>query len=485
MSSESYRRWDGKISRKGEDVFRNADAALIQSELLAVDLTVDESIPIPEPELQTEEHYPVGGGRNLSTLSELGFDVPEDTIPLMIQSAVQLYHALGACVTTGSQLKIPIEPAFSDIIASGQGTVIVTMTTHGAMTPDEHAGKQFNDLTALISYTIISNTADTITLDVASEVDADGNSCSVSTTFADTIASGQGTASVVLTTHTSMTINEHAGRMMENATSGINYAIISNTANTLVLHKASSAAADGDTIAITEAPFIHTITEKNSIPSQAFHFELENTVDAESMRSDLLGVLMNTLEHIFEKKADGQQNLGVLVGKSVAGSDLTQPNNKSELSLSWIHASTFTLSYNSANPITADECDSVVIKIMNNALIRPGMGDENAKKPVTGIREYDLILHIFPENDTLKLLRNTKLSSYITDLAFVFKVMDPNLVTHYIQYTFNKLRVSNYKHAIPGKGDAERGLDCGFRLYPGGTLAAIASDSLNILHYER
>lgn len=408
--TESYRRWNGKISRKGEDVFRNADAALTQPELLAVDLTVDDSIPIPEPELQTEEHYPVGGGRNLSKLSELGFDVPEDTIPLMIQSAVQLYHALGACVTVGTALGTP---------------------------------------------------------------------------FADTIASGQGTTSVVMTTHTAMDVNEHAGRMMENATSGINYAIISNTTDTLVLHKASSAAADGDTIAITEAPFTHTITESNSIPSQVFHFELENDTDAESIRSDLLGTLMNTIEHIFEKKADGQQNLGVLVAKAVAGSDLNQPSNQSELCFNWTHAATFTLTYNSANPITADECDSVTIKVFNNAIIRDVMGDENAKKPVTGIREYDLILHIFPENDTLYLLRNTKLGSYATALTFVFKVVDPNNADHYIQYTFNNLRVSDYKISIPGKGDVEKGLDCTFRLYPGGTLAGLAKDSLNILHYER
>lgn len=485
MSSESYRRWNGKISRKGEDVFRNGDVALTLPELLAVDMTVDDSIPIPEPELQTEEHYPVGGGRNLSKLSELGFDVPEDTIPLMIQSAVHLYEALGACVTTGTQLKIPIDPAFSDIIASGQGTVIVTMTTHTSMSIDEHAGKQFNDLTALISYTIVSNTANTITLNVVSEADADGNSCSVSTVFADTIASGQGTTIVTMTTHTSMVPEEHIGRMMEDATSGISYAIIDNDASTLTLHKVSSATADGDTIAITESPFVHTITEANSIPSQAFHFELENDVDAESIRSDLLGVLMNTLEHIFEKKADGLQNLGILIGKSVAGSDLNQPNNKSLLCLNWANASTFTLSYDSKNPITANECDSVIIKIANNAIIRPVMGDENAKKPVTGIREYDLILHIFPENDTLQLLRNTKQTNYITALAFTFKVMDPNNSDHYIQYTFNSLRVSDYKKAIPGKGDAERGLDCGFRLMPGGTLAGLASDNLNILHYER
>ncbi len=410
MSGESYRRWNGKISRKGEDVFRNADAALTQSEILATDVTIDDSISIPEPELLTEEHYPVGGGRNLSKLSELGFDVPEDTLPLLIQSAVHLYEALGACRTVGTALAVP----FADVIASGQGTAVITMTTHTSMTPDEHIG-----------------------------------------------------------------------RMLEDATSGVNYAIIDNDASTLTLHKATVATADGDTIAITKAPFIHTITESNSIPSQAFHFELENDTDAVSIRSDLLGVLMNTLEHIFEKKADGLQNLGILVAKAVAGSDLTQPANKSELCLNWADTSTFTLSYNSLNPITADECDSVTIRIANNAIIRDVMGDKNAKKPVTGIREYDLILHIFPENRVLELLRNTSQVDYITALAFVFKVENPNDATHYIQYTFNSLRVSDYKKAIPGKGDAERGLDCGFRLRPGGTLAGVASDSLNILHYER
>jgi hypothetical protein len=400
-SPESYRRYNAKIGRKGEDVFRNGDTAILEAELLAVDITTDDEFPISEPDRQREEHHPVGAGRNLSKLSELGFNVPNDTLPFLIQTAVQLYHALGNCVTVGTALGTP----FSDTIASGQGTTVVTMTTHTAMTPDEHIG-----------------------------------------------------------------------RMLVDETAGISYAILDNDASTITVHKAVASDADGNTVSITEA---------NNLPSQAFHIEEENTVDAKSIRTDLLGTINDTIEQIFEKEADGVQNVGVLIAKAVTGSDLTQPSDKTEICLNWANASTFTLTYNSTNPVTADECDSVTLRIANNYEIRPAMGDENAKKPRPGIREYEIVLHIFPENDTLKNLRNTKVSQYLTNLTYVFKVVDANNSSHYIQYSYTKLYVSDYPKAIPGKDQAERGLDCTLRNAPGGTLAVEAKDSLNILHYER
>lgn len=133
---EEYFRGDSSVTLKKETVLRDSDAKLTST--IPIDLMSDDEWAVSEPYLKSEEHYPVGGGENVGVISYHGYDPSEESLALYMQTGIMLYYALGSCVTTGTVLGTP----FTDTVASIDATfLILTMTTHGAMTPDEHIGR--------------------------------------------------------------------------------------------------------------------------------------------------------------------------------------------------------------------------------------------------------------------------------------------------------------------------------------------------------
>ena len=77
-----------------------------------------------------------------------------------------------------------------------------------------------------------------------------------------------------------------------------------------------------------------------------------------------MGCLAASLKMTFEKGASGQWDLGPLIATSVAGSDLEKPDCFADELMDWSMITTNTLTYNSLNPFTSDDCNSVIIDIL-------------------------------------------------------------------------------------------------------------------------
>ena len=306
----------------------------------------------------------------------------------------------------------------------------------------------------------------------------------------DSIASGEGTATLTLTTG-GRTANDLAGGyiLFTSGTLDTNkYHVISNTADptkTVTLDKVVPAGADGANVSFFIGPFTHNITEQENadlMPSVAMHQEMENTTDAESIRDDALGIIVAKHTHDAEMEAEARQTVSVIMAKSVAGSDLVKPTTLAGSSnIKWGgNAATNTLTYDSGE--LQSEVDKVSIEILNNAVLRHIFGDSYALSKGFGERDYTIKIHMKPTAKDLKTLRNLAIGSMATALAYTYKLLTS--ATDYIQYAFDKLYVDDFPLEIPDKANLQYGVDITLKLCGDGACTITVVDSLGLIYYE-
>lgn len=308
------------------------------------------------------------------------------------------------------------------------------------------------------------------------------------TPFTDVVASVS-TNVITMTTNTSMTPDAHIGNQVE-VTSGVlignKYAIIDNDGTTLTLEDAPAATIDGLNIKVETAPFTHVITEQRARPSFPIHVEQENETDAQSIRIDLLGVIMKNLLVNFDLDADATQDMGVSVAKGVAGSDLSSPTANPVELYNWCHFQTpgsFSFTYNSLDLLTVDVIDQISFEIINDSELRKTIGNCWSNKHIPGYREHSIKMHYLVNEKVLYGLRNTKHTDYLTDIALTAKFA--RSTTDYIQFVYDKLRLIDYPNTVPSKDDKIVGVDVEFVEAPGNALIVTAMDDLNVSYYER
>jgi hypothetical protein len=402
------------------------------SRVFKLDVLQDEDIDLPENLLDTEEHWLIGEGRDVALITDQGFDVPEGDIGFMKQTAKLDHKVLGNCVTTGTSYPTPK----TDTIASGGGTAVLTLTT-GGLTIDAHIGDMVQ------------------------------------------VTSGD--------------------------QSGAKLHIVSNTANTITVDIDTPANIDGDSIEIKTGPFLHTMTQGDIQQTIALHYEHQNDDSAQDIIKDYFGCVVIALTNLFEKKGDGMQTPTFKVAKSKDGVHITKPLLDTLEVLKWSDTGNsggvFDLGYNSTNPMTADDCDSVSIRIVTEVDVDHVVGDEYANRKDEGSREYEIVLHYYPTNRTLRDLRDTKVKDYATPIDFRFKVV----VTHnpgasgnphpldnewdqYIDYVFDKLRVKEHDKMIPSKDTKIMDCDVTLRNWAygedQGTLQILDQNIYGIGYYE-
>jgi hypothetical protein len=242
-----------------------------------------------------------------------------------------------------------------------------------------------------------------------------------------TVTSGGGTATLLLSGGGAFTINEFAG-MMLTITSGDNsgnkYHIVSNDADEVTLDVTTPANIDADGYRIDGPPFTHTISETNALPSFALHEELENDTDAQSIRFDTLGTIFNTVTVSLDSSDPGNfatQTVDILSAKTIPGNDIARPTELDDNRIhTFCHVVTNTLMYNSVNYI--DLNNTIELEITNNAEMEHTQGDCYATHATPKERETTLTLGIKPFSKVLWELRNTKISNYLTNLVYTFKV---------------------------------------------------------------
>lgn len=240
----------------------------------------------------------------------------------------------------------------------------------------------------------------------------------------DTVASGGGTAILTLTGG-GLTPDAHIGDMME-VTIGDNvgnkYEIIDNDASTLTLDITTPANIDADTIEIKTAPFVHTITEQNTIASHqttTIHAEKENATDAESVRNDLLGCLADNWRMVSEApgQAEAEQTVDWVSAKTRDGTDIARPTTlDTRDAFKWCDVKTLNLAYNSANLLDNTNPSRVELEIANNIDMPHEFGDCYPDHFKMGEREHTVTIQCTPETRDLYDLHKTPVESFLTDL---------------------------------------------------------------------
>lgn len=175
-----YNRTNARVSLIKERAFRTPidtkDAALTKS--LAIDIPEEGEVTVLRSVLKREQRWTVGGGRTANVMTELGFDTVDESINFYLQTARLLAAVMGKTVTTGTSYTVPI----TGTVSSGGGTAILTLST--AMTPDAHIGDMLeitlgDQLGS--KYAIIDNDANTVTLDVDTDANIDGDTYEIKT----------------------------------------------------------------------------------------------------------------------------------------------------------------------------------------------------------------------------------------------------------------------------------------------------------------
>lgn len=415
---DSYHRDNSRISlikERGGLRIPEATKDAQLAKVLSIDIPEEGEVTVLRPKLKRERRYTIGGGRLPNLVSELGYDPVDESLNFYLQSARFLYGVLGSCVTSGTSYS----PAKTDVILSGAGSAVLTLTTGG------------------------------------------------------------------------LTINAHVGDMLKLTSgvySGTRLLILSNTANTItvpITTPAAPAGINGASVEIFKGPWLHTMAVGSDLPSFASHIYIPNTVSAETICVDLLGMVIKTWECTIEKAADAVQSVGFLVAKAIDGNSAlsipADPGN--ELMMKWCEIDTLTVTYNSKSPITKDICDSIKINIENGAEIKHVVGDCYGSFKNVGTAELTVTMHYFPNSRTFYDLINTPIASYVTTLPFLVKITRD--VNHYIQLSIDKMYLSDHPELIPNKDDSIMGIDAEFKPMPNAVVSAIAKDDFNIDYYER
>lgn len=165
------------------------------------------------------------------------------------------------------------------------------------------------------------------------------------------------------------------------------------------------------------APYTHAITESDTLPSFALHIEQE--LSGDSIRMDLLGCIVKSLELVIEAGSDTpvMMNVDLIVAKVVAGSDLIEPASLGLEKFTRANVSTFTLLYNTV-AIESDllnQTQKIAITITNDIDMESVLNDDYANKVKVGKREYEIKLLEYIRNSTWRSISKLKVPNYSAD----------------------------------------------------------------------
>jgi len=275
--------------------WRNADAALIVTELNALDWFISANITHTKPKTKninpmTASHYPkrVQTGRKLGRLSTKHY----------LQTGIFTYAVLGACTTAGNGAEI------TTVLCLAKALCVAESTFHFWVSDGAEAQTEY-----YVWLNVAGTDSDPTETGTAIEADISGIDTAIEVAEvidnliaakADVGAENSGTATVTIT----------------------------NAQNGAVKDCCSSEGLDtGFTISVTtQGTSTHTITKAtDETPINiAFHYEKEGTTD--SRRKDMLGPVPHYLDiSVSEKAPIAKQTYNAGFALTVAGSDLAQP----------------------------------------------------------------------------------------------------------------------------------------------------------------
>jgi hypothetical protein len=231
------------------------------------------------------------------------------------------------------------------------------------------------------------------------------------------------------------------------------------------------------------APYTHTITAGNTLPSCVLHTELEHSTEVESIRRDLLGCTVKSWEMSIEEKEKITQDVGLIVASSVTAADVAKPTSHTEDIYRWADVATLVIKQGSTYLISKIGSDTVTnaissikVKIENEIDYHTSPGNEASDYRLVGKRNVEISAHIFPQNNDLYNLRNTKVSSYANDIDFDLWIQ--RTATDNIRIQIDKIYLSEHPNNIASIDDKTVGIDVTFKIAPSASITATILDNL-------
>jgi len=182
MPKQNYPRQGSQVLLTKERAFRTPEDTKDVSPTIqyAIDLPEEGAFPIMRNKLKVEKKYTVGGGRKYNYHDELGFDAVDQTVPFRFQTARWAFLAWGQCETTG----VSHSPAITGNVVSGQGTAVLNLGI--TMVVDAHIGEYIEVThvgtgTTVMKFLIIDNDASTVTLDINTPTNINGDAFEIFT----------------------------------------------------------------------------------------------------------------------------------------------------------------------------------------------------------------------------------------------------------------------------------------------------------------
>jgi len=185
-----------------------------------------------------------------------------------------------------------------------------------------------------------------------------------------------------------------------------------------------SGATTGQTYYVQTAPFTHTITESNVLPSFAIHYELFGVAEI-----DILGCLVKAFEITLEAGSETPIAVSVELSASkfLKGNVLTEPAELELDSFVRKDVDTYTLTYNTANidPTFIDNSDKLIIRIENEFEIRKVHSDEFPKRINIGTRMITATYSTFIRNRLWRDIQNLDVPNYISHYGLGVQLSTP------------------------------------------------------------
>jgi len=512
-----------------EDLFKNPEGnfggtklgSLVEAYGKQID-ELDSAMDIPEPRRTSEEYRTIGGGRDVQQIAELGYEVAETTLELRWMTAVFIYYAMGKCTTSFVDSTEVITshsstaPSYSSLL--DQTTITLETDLLAAITWDGN-------------YRLLNDP------DYTEDLDGDGSAQQVvnvthrlPVTSVTSFTEDPLGAPTVLTRvalgivpiQDEYSLNDRTGALIIGGTS------VSGTGNYELIFTGTS-----DDFGIVSCPndatvivsgdaqvefeevsesllighFLHTITGwelDDTLPFPSLGMHVEQAPGADDLKVDLLGVFVRSITISIEKDASAKISVDVICAYSKDASAWTKPAKATDEILKWtdIELTNTVWTYNatamigSSAPEFLAHTDSLEITIENDIDIEMVFSGEYPDKSMFGTRDYTVKMHVFPQDDKLREIRNLKTptdpNNYgKTDWLAGFIALtvelsrDKENSTDYTKFVFDRLRITDYPDSIPDYDAKILGVDVEMKLAPGGSCIVTAEDDRNKSFFER
>lgn len=247
-----------------------------------------------------------------------------------------------------------------------------------------------------------------------------------------------------------------------------------------------------------EAPYTHTITESDTLPSFAIHYEQE--LSGDPIRIDLLGCIVKAIELTIETGSETpiMASVELMCAKAIAGSNIAEPTALQVNKFVRNDVDTLTLTYNGAGIDTNMKvADKHTIRIENEVDFKPYMGDEYPNRVVIGKRTYSVKYTMPIRTSKWRSIMNLKVPNFaaqystgsylLTAIAAQTRLERgrPN-DNDAIDLAFSKLYLVPNREVtkLPSWEDKELIAEIEAKAAPGNAITFVATDALSNLYYE-